>query len=138
MINVPLRDHLKFISERAEVDVPSFAQAFGLERNGVAILRNYVDSGLLERNWRRSRGVYALTDAGRQKLAEQEELAVNLVMAATDKKNEQKKDASQSNTSKQPSADGNAARSADGGAKHARSGSTDSSGSTAAATGKSS
>lgn len=72
MINHAMTAQLAYLRDRVETPVKDFALEFDLAHFGRQILEGFINSGLVTRTWRRSRGFYSLTDEGRERLRELE------------------------------------------------------------------
>ena len=68
-MNNVLLEHLSYLNEVNFATVPEFAEFCGVV-NARDILNSYIEAGYVVRIWRQSRGVYSLTEAGKEHLDE--------------------------------------------------------------------
>lgn len=87
MVNHALIAQLTYIRDRVETPVSDFTKQFQLGHFGRQIIDGLIETGWVQRAWKRSRGLYSLTDEGLAKLAELETEVVRakLTSPAADK-----------------------------------------------------
>ena len=107
-MNNVLLDHLECISDLNFVTVPDFAEHCGLA-NARDVLNSYIDAGYVVRIWRQNRGVYSLTEAGKDRLAD-------LKTQRQEASNSNGDSAKQPDSGKQPDSKGDAGRNSGGSA----------------------
>lgn len=68
-MNNVLLEHLECLNELNFATVPDFADHCGIS-NARDVLASYIEAGYVVRVWKQYRGVYSLTEAGKERLAD--------------------------------------------------------------------